>query len=138
MHMQGDPQTMQVAPEYGDVTQEVFGFLQKRIDSCVQAGIPRERIFADVGIGFGKTPEHNMKLLRDLDIFKGLGVRHLLGASRKKFIEAVAGKASPEERIGGSLAAALWGLQKGVDIVRVHDVKATKQAFALWNSLRLE
>lgn len=135
MHMKGEPQTMQNAPVYKDVVEEVFLFLKKRIQVCIDAGIKHQNIMADVGIGFGKTAEHNLELIRNLDRFQDLNVPVLLGVSRKKFIEAVAGPAPASERLGGSLAVALWGYQKGVDILRVHDVHATRQALKVHHQL---
>lgn len=136
MHMQGTPQTMQSNPEYQNVVQEVFDFLQTRINVCVNAGIKKEKIYADIGVGFGKTLEHNLALLRNLDRFHDLGVRLLLGTSRKKFIERIMGGDIPaDQRLGGSLSTALWGMEKGVHIVRVHDVAQTKQALMVWESL---
>ncbi len=136
MHMQGNPQTMQRDPQYKNVVQEVFDFLQERIKTCLDGGINREKIFADIGIGFGKTLEHNLALLRNLERFHDLGVKLLLGTSRKKFIEKVMeADIDPDQRIGGSLATALWGMETGVHIVRVHDVAQTKQAIDVWSKL---
>ncbi len=136
MHMQGTPQTMQTNPEYQNVVQEVFDFLQTRINACVNAGIKKEKIYADIGVGFGKTLEHNLELLRNLDHFHDLGVKLLLGTSRKKFIERIMGGDIPaDQRLGGSLSTALWGMEKGVHIVRVHDVAQTRQALMVWESL---
>lgn len=135
MHMQGEPKTMQAAPAYTNVVQEVFGFLEQRIGACLKAGIAQEKIYADIGIGFGKTLEHNLELLRNLDKFHGLGVEILLGTSRKNFIEKIAGPTAADQRIGGSLATAIWGLQKRAQIIRVHDVAQTKQAIDVWRAL---
>ena len=133
MHMKGTPQTMQDNPVYENVVDEVFDFLKSRIQACADAGIEKNKIYADVGIGFGKTLEHNLELLRNLDQFHKLGVKILLGTSRKKFIENIAGPS--ENRLGGSLATALWGYQKGAHIIRVHDVAETRQVIQVWSVL---
>lgn len=135
MHMKGSPENMQQNPFYDDVITEVFDFLNGRIDACVKAGISKDKIYADVGIGFGKTLEHNLELLKNLDQFHELGVKILLGASRKNFIEKIAGPAPASQRLGGSLAVALWGAQKRAHIVRVHDVYETRQAIEVWQNL---
>ncbi len=137
MHMQGQPGTMQVNPSYNDVVKEVHGFLTERINLAVEAGIATENIYADVGIGFGKTLEHNLTLLKSLDQFTDLGTGLLLGASRKRFIEAIHPEATdPLERIGGSLAAVEAGRQARVAIFRVHDVSATKQFLLTLDALQ--
>jgi dihydropteroate synthase len=131
MHAQGDPRTMQDDPRYDDVVLDVYDWLEARVAACEQAGIPRERLIVDPGIGFGKTLAHNLSLLAGLSIFHGLGCTVLLGASRKTFIGKLLG-VPPAERLPGSLAAALIGADQGVQIVRVHDVAATRQALAVW------
>ena len=129
MHAQGTPATMQLDPRYDDVVGEVFDGLEARIDAAVAAGIARDRIVADPGIGFGKTAAHNVALLRNLAAFHALGVPLLLGASRKALIARLArDEAPPAARLGGSLALALHGVACGVQIVRVHDVPETVQA----------
>ncbi len=136
MHAQGVPATMQVAPTYADVVADVFDWLDARIAVCVAAGIARDRIVADPGIGFGKTANHNTALLRGVATFHGLGVPLLLGASRKALIARLAGDDAPVgERLGGSLALALHGVAHGVQIVRVHDVAATVQAVRVWGAV---
>lgn len=135
MHMQGDPQTMQDAPHYDDVVQEVYDYLAGRIDACIAAGINKNRIIIDPGIGFGKTLDHNLKLLCHLDKFKSLDVPLLLGVSRKGFIDKIMPGTLPDARLPGSIAAALYGVQKGADIVRVHDVAQTRQALAVWQAI---
>lgn len=128
MHMQGVPQTMQISPDYNDVIQDVYDYLARRIEVCVNAGIDPDRIYADVGIGFGKTLEHNANLLGSLEWFRGLGVRLLLGASRKRFIADICGDdVGADQRLAGSLAAIEAGLRAKVDMFRVHDVFETKQ-----------
>jgi dihydropteroate synthase len=132
MHMQGEPRTMQQAPRYDDVVGEVTGFLAARAEAAVAAGVARGRIWLDPGIGFGKTLRHNLALLAHLDRIVALGFPVLLGVSRKGFIRAIdASAASADERLGGSLAAALAGAQAGVAAVRVHDVRETVQALAV-------
>jgi dihydropteroate synthase len=128
MHAQGDPRTMQEAPAYGDVVLDVFDFLEDRIDACRRAGIARDKLIADPGIGFGKSLAHNLALLGALGVFHGLGVPLLVGASRKAFIGALSGVTAPAERLPGSIAAALAAVAQGVQIVRVHDVAETRQA----------
>ena len=135
MHAQGSPADMQVAPDYDDVLLDVYDWLAARIDACVFAGIVRQRIIVDPGIGFGKTLAHNLALLRGLALFHGLGVRVLLGASRKALIGRIAGEVQPEARLPGSLALALHGAACGVQVVRVHDVAETRQALAVWRSV---
>lgn len=133
MHMRGKPQTMQEDPVYDDVTAEVLAFLLDRAFFCQQAGIRKENIILDPGIGFGKTLEHNLQLMRELDMLTGHDHQVLLGASRKSFIaKLMDDDISPEDRLPGSLAAVLRGLEAGVRMFRVHDVAATKQAVAAW------
>ena len=131
MHAQGDPRTMQDAPAYDDVVLDVFDFLKQRIAASEAAGIARSRLIVDPGIGFGKTLAHNLRLLCCLSVFHGLGCALLLGASRKSFIGHLTGVPAPE-RLPGSLAAALLGTAQGVQILRVHDVAATRQALTVW------
>ena len=131
MHAQGDPRTMQDSPHYADVVLDVYDWLGARIDACERAGIPRSRLIVDPGIGFGKTLAHNLALLGALSIFHGLGCPVLLGASRKSFIGELTG-ADVDDRLPGSIAAALLGAGQGVQILRVHDVAATRQALAVW------
>ena len=129
MHMQGEPRTMQAAPHYDDVLAEVCAFLEARAGAALAAGVPRERIWLDPGIGFGKTLSHNLTLLAGLPTLVALGFPILLGVSRKRFIAAIGpGGEDPGDRLGGSLAAALAGARAGVAAVRVHDVAQTVQA----------
>jgi dihydropteroate synthase len=123
-------------PDYKNVVQDVFDYLKQRIDACVQAGISKSLLVADPGIGFGKTPQQSAALLGATARFHELGVPLLIGASRKSFINALAGPAEPGERLPGSLAAALFAAQAGAQILRVHDVKETKQALRLWQALQ--
>ena len=129
MHMQGEPRTMQAAPRYDDVLAEVCVFLRERAEVALSAGVARDRIWLDPGIGFGKTLEHNLALMAGLPALVALGFPVLLGASRKRFIAAIGpGGQGSGDRLGGSLAAALAGARAGVAAVRVHDVPETVQA----------
>lgn len=134
MHAQGDPATMQVAPAYDDVLLDVYDWLEGRIAACVAAGIAREAILIDPGIGFGKTVAHNLALLRGLALFHGLGAPIVLGVSRKRMIAALGGAGEAHARLGGSLGLALAGLAQGAQIVRVHDVAATVEAVRCWQA----
>jgi dihydropteroate synthase len=134
MHAQGDPRTMQLAPRYDDVVLDVYDWLDGRIAACEAAGIPRARIVVDPGIGFGKTVDHNLALIARLSILHGLGCPILLGASRKSFIGRLSGGAPADQRMPGSVAAALLGAAQGAQILRVHDVAATRQALAVWEA----
>ncbi|HAJ90546.1 MAG TPA: dihydropteroate synthase [Rhodospirillaceae bacterium] len=128
MHMQGTPQTMQADPHYHDVVNEVHDYLRQRIEVCLDAGIAKDRLMIDVGIGFGKTLTHNMALLRSMSKFHDLGVDILLGVSRKSFIEKICGRSIPAaDRGAGSLAAMAAAGWDNLQIVRVHDVAATRQ-----------
>jgi len=135
MHMQGTPRTMQENPDYDEVVADVRDFLATRIESAVSAGVAEERIWIDPGIGFGKTVEHNLELIKRLGELRALGRPILLGASRKSFLGKITGS-EVGDRIGGSLAAALIGVQAGADAVRVHDVAATRDALAVLEATR--
>jgi len=145
MHMQGTPKTMQEAPSYGDVVAEVRQFLDARIAAFVEAGGDAAWTLVDPGIGFGKTLEHNLSLLRNLKIFKELGRPVVVGVSRKSMLGRILARAAglpgddpmlpPAERLEGSLAAALWGSLQGADVLRVHDVRATRRALDVWQAL---
>jgi dihydropteroate synthase len=132
MHAQGDPRTMQDAPVYDHVVLDVFDFLEARVDACRRAGIPLNRIVVDPGIGFGKTLEHNIELMAGLSLFHGLGCPVLMGASRKRFIGTIAKVETAGDRVHGSVAAALAAIAQGAQIVRVHDVRATREALDVW------
>lgn len=134
MHSQGSPQTMQDNPHYENVLLDVFDYLAWRIEAAEAVGIARSNLMADPGIGFGKTLGHNLELLAGLSLFHGLGVPLLLGASRKRFIGEIADKSEPQDRMPGSLAAALNGVAQGVQVVRVHDVAETQQALQIWHA----
>jgi dihydropteroate synthase len=135
MHMQGEPGSMQSAPQYDDVTAEVRDYLAGRIAACRAAGLPRDRILIDPGIGFGKTVDHNLTLLQRLQAFRLLGYPLLVGVSRKSFIGAIAREADAQRRLPGSIAAALWAAQQGAKILRVHDVPETVQALEVWQAM---
>ena len=122
MHMQGTPDTMQAEPKYKDVVGEVLEFLLERAKQAQEFGIPKERIFIDPGIGFGKTLEHNLLLLKNIDKFVASGYRVLAGTSRKSFIGKITGKEEPSKRIYGTAATVALCVAAGVSIVRVHDV----------------
>jgi dihydropteroate synthase len=136
MHMQGEPRSMQLNPAYDFAPLDVYDALAERVATCVQAGIPPERICVDPGIGFGKTVEHNMQIFARLGLYHGLGCAVLLGASRKSFIARLCGDVAPKQRLPGSLAAAQAGWEQGVQIVRVHDVAETRQAATVWQAMR--
>ncbi len=135
MHMQGDPRTMQLAPYYDDVVAEVCGWLRERMAACEAAGIARNRLAIDPGIGFGKTLEHNLAILSHLDAFAELGRPIVLGVSRKSFIGRLSREEPPKARLAGSLAAGLFAVAQGVQILRVHDVAETRQALAVWQAI---
>ena len=127
MHMKGTPRTMQVDPTYDDVTTEVRDFLAARLEAAVGAGVEEDRIWLDPGIGFGKTAEHNLELIERIDELRALGRPIVLGASRKSFLGAITGR-DVDERLGGSIAAAVVGIARGADVLRVHDVRETREA----------
>ena len=132
MHMQGEPRTMQSGPHYGDVVTEVSAWLTTRAETAIAAGVARERIWLDPGIGFGKTPAHNLALTAGLERLVATGFPILYGASRKRTIQSIDPTASdPGDRLGGSLALALAAARAGASILRVHDVRETVQALAV-------
>ena len=135
MHMQGEPQTMQQNPSYDDVVGDIFMYLETRLLELGDAGIMPDRIAIDPGIGFGKTLDHNLDLLAGIDAFHALGVPLLLGVSRKSFISRIDRDAEPKARVAGSIAAAIAGWDRGVQIFRVHDVAETRQALAVWQAI---
>ena len=135
MHAKGNPKTMQQGPDYRDVTGDVLNFLVSRIGQTVMAGLPIDKILVDPGIGFGKTLDHNLTLMRDLGRIAALGRPLLFGASRKSFIGKIDGS-DARERLGGSLAAALWAADQGAAILRVHDVAETVQALKVHAAIR--
>jgi dihydropteroate synthase len=135
MHIQGTPQTMQLEPQYDDVVDEVLQFLLARAERARQFGIPKEKIFIDPGIGFGKTFEHNIELLRNIDKFVVTGYRVLTGTSRKSFLGQLTGRKKPAERIFGSAATVALCAAAGVSIVRVHDVPEMLDVLKVANKL---
>lgn len=135
MHKQGQPQTMQIEPHYQDVLAAVIHFLRARVVAVESAGVSRDRIVVDPGFGFGKTLEHNLTLLRNLQKFAVLGVPLLAGLSRKSMLGSITGQ-DINHRLSASVAAALIAVQRGASIVRVHDVRATCDALEIWQSVR--
>lgn len=131
MHMQGQPRTMQQNPQYDDVVAEVLAFLQQRTAQCIDAGIRSENLIWDMGFGFGKTVEHNYKLLQNLSHFCERGIPVLAGLSRKSMIGAVLNK-PVEQRVIGSVTGALIAAMQGAKILRVHDVDETADALKIW------
>lgn len=136
MHMQGEPRTMQEAPQYGDVVGEVGQFLAERLDACRTAGIPVSRILLDPGFGFGKSLAHNLSLLKHLQKFSSLRVPILVGISRKSMIGSVLGGAPVEARVSGGLAAAVLAVLEGAVIIRTHDVRETVDALSVVAAVR--
>jgi dihydropteroate synthase len=137
MHMQGEPRTMQDNPVYEDVVREVCDFLQRRAERAMAAGVRREAIWVDPGIGFGKTLAHNLELLANLDKVRALGFKTALGVSRKRFLKAIDPTAeAADDRLGGSLAGALIGAEARTDAIRVHDVRETAQALKTWSLVK--
>jgi dihydropteroate synthase len=128
MHMQGEPRTMQDAPQYGDVVVEVRQFLAERMDACRSAGIPDNRLLIDPGFGFGKSLAHNLSLLKHLRTFSTLHAPILVGISRKSMIGSLLGGAPVQERISGGLAAAIQAVNEGAAMIRTHDVRETADA----------
>ncbi|HHC74867.1 MAG TPA: dihydropteroate synthase [Thiothrix sp.] len=137
MHMQGQPDTMQNQPTYHHVVEQVKDFFQQRIHACENAGIDRSRLILDVGFGFGKTLEHNVQLLAELAQFKSFGLPLLAGISRKTMIGALLENAPVDQRLYGSLSAAVIACLNGASIIRVHDVKATVEALNVADAIRV-
>ena len=137
MHMKGDPRTMQQAPQYADVVADVREFLAERIDAARAAGIPAERIAVDPGFGFGKTLEHNVAVMRGLPALAALGYPVVVGYSRKSSLGAITGR-GPHDRLAASLTAALVAIARGARIVRVHDVRETVDALAVWTLMQAQ
>lgn len=135
MHIQGTPETMQADPHYRLASCDVCDWLGARVAACVAAGIPPGRIAVDPGIGFGKTDVHNMEILERAALFHGLGCAVMFGVSRKSFIRRIAGIEAPTERVPGTVAATLIALARGVQLHRVHDVAAARQALDIWQAL---
>jgi dihydropteroate synthase len=136
MHMQGEPRTMQVAPHYTDVVGEVRDFLADRAAAAMAAGVERHRILVDIGIGFGKSLEHNLLLLKHHDRIAELGYATLLGTSRKGFIGKLTGVENPADRVMGTAATIAWGIANGAHLLRVHDVEAMRQTLGVVDAIR--
>jgi len=134
MHMQGSPETMQLNPQYSDVVVEVISFLERRAASAIAAGIARDRIIVDPGFGFGKTLAHNLALLHQLDKIAAMGWPVMAGLSRKSMLGTITGNAV-DNRVHASVAAALLAVGQGARVVRVHDVKATRDAFSVFAAM---
>ncbi len=134
MHMQGEPRSMQAAPRYEDVTREVNDFLRERIAACMEAGITADRLLVDPGLGFGKTLEHNITLMRNLRVFSELGAPVLVGISRKSMLGALL-DAPVDRRLYGGLAAAVLAVAQGARLIRTHDVKPTVDALKVAEAL---
>lgn len=137
MHMQGEPCSMQLHPEYRDVVTEVKQFLEQRVQACVEAGIPEQQVLIDPGFGFGKNLEHNLSLLRNLSAFVALGQPVLVGLSRKSMLGALLGGAPVGQRLYGSIAAAAVAVLNGAHIVRCHDVGPTVEALKVAGAVRI-
>jgi dihydropteroate synthase len=135
MHMQGEPRTMQREPHYRDVVSEVTDFLESRAEHAVRAGVRPENIIVDPGIGFGKTLQHNLALLRNLEALVELGFPVLVGASRKRFIGSITGVEEASERVFGTVATTVLAYEKGATLFRVHDVRANREALGVAEAL---
>ncbi len=138
MHASGTPKDMQSKTDYAQVVFDVYDYLEKRIEAAVDDGISRDKLIVDPGIGFGKTTAQNLQLLANIQVFHGLGVPVLIGASRKRFVGEITGVEAADQRLAGSLAIALDAARRGAHIVRVHDVAQTRQAFDMDRALRAE
>ena len=136
MHMQGDPHTMQQSPHYDAAPLDIYDYLADRLQACRNAGIEDDKLCIDPGIGFGKTAEHNLQVMAWLGLYQAFGLPVLLGASRKTFVARISQGEAPLSRVPGSLAAALAGAERGIHILRVHDVAETAQALAIWKGIR--
>ncbi len=134
MHAQGTPDIMQNDPRYNNVALDIYDYLAERIAALVALGIPADQIIVDPGIGFGKTQDHNLTLMRNLSLFHGLGCPILLGVSRKRFIGDLSNTPEADKRAPGSIAAALAGVAQGVQVLRIHDVAETRAALTLWQA----
>jgi dihydropteroate synthase len=136
MHMLGEPKTMQVEPRYEDVVREVRAYLADRLDAAEVAGIDRDRLAVDPGLGFGKTYEHNLELMRGIDGFFDLGAPVVVGPSRKSFIGTALGDVPVDERLEGTMGAAAWMAGKGAHVIRVHDVGSVARALRVVDAIR--
>jgi dihydropteroate synthase len=131
MHMLGEPRTMQEDPRYNDVVSEVKAFLEERLRFAVSEGVPEERVWLDPGIGFGKTVEHNLELLRRLDEIVAIGRPVVIGTSRKSFLGKLTGGRDESERLPGTIATNVIALERGASVFRVHDVAQVSDALAV-------
>jgi dihydropteroate synthase len=139
MHMKGEPRTMQVDPTYGDVVAEVTAYLRDRLEAAVGAGLERDRLCVDPGIGFGKSLQHNLELLRAVGRMReDLGVPYLVGPSRKRFIGTLTGADDPSDRVEGTAGAVAWCAAQGVDLVRVHDVRTMRRVVQVVDAIARE
>ena len=135
MHMPGNPKTMMKKNNYSNVLLDVYDFLNKRTQKLIKAGIQRENIIIDPGIGFGKDLRQNMQILKNISIFHSLGFPIMLGVSRKRFIDSIAKETDPENRLGGTVSSTLLAMMQGIRIHRVHDVKHLNQAIKVFEKL---
>ena len=133
-HSQGIPETMQINPEYGNVALDIYDYLHERMETLSSIGISRSNMVADPGIGFGKTINHNLEIIRNLALFHSLGCPIMLGASRKSFIGSIGGKSEPQNRASGSIAVTLYAIAQGVQFHRVHDTRNQTEAIRLWRA----
>ena len=136
VHMQGIPKSMQQSPNYFDAPYEIANFLSKKVSLCEGAGIPRDRLAIDPGIGFGKSDDHNLAILNALPILHGVGVPIVIGVSRKSFIGRLTGTGKTIDRLAGTISATLYAMSQGVQIHRVHDVPEIKQALTIWERIK--
>ena len=134
-HMQGTPETMQNNPTYEDVLLDIFNFFEEKINFCTKKNYAKEFIILDLGIGFGKNLDHNLRLMSKISIFYSLGCPILIGTSRKRFIEHIVTKFDTPDRTGGTLASVLYGLSQGVQLFRVHNVKEINQGILVFNKI---
>lgn len=137
MHMQGTPQTMQDEPNYEDLLGEIEAYLRARERALIERGVRQEQICWDAGFGFGKTLEHNFSILKHTERFAASGRPYLMGLSRKSSLGAVTNQKDPSKRVVSSVAGALLAVERGAQIVRVHDVRETREAFDVWQALRV-
>ena len=137
MHGGKNPKTMQTDTVYDDVLLDVYDFLEERIEHAVTFGVKKSNIFVDPGIGFKKTMQQNLTLIKNASIFHSLGCPLLFGVSRKGFLGYITGVEEPEKRVVGSIAVALELVRQGVHVIRVHDVDETKQAIAVWKAINM-
>ena len=135
MHSRGIPENMQNMPYYDDILLDIYDYFEEKIAEAQSKGIPREKIVIDPGIGFGKKLHHNLEIINKISLFLGLGLPVMIGVSRKSFIGEIINERDPSERLTGSLVAMLTTLNRGVNIVRVHDVKEAADAIKVWNTL---